>query len=91
MYCSPELVKSNVAEPLSSDAFTAFGAHDGATHNNEVRRATRRLFEQVIPQLAQSIDESASDPDGIFLVGTALRDRVHGTLFRLCPIFSKNQ
>jgi len=50
----PELVASNRL-PLSSDAFTGFGVHGAAVHNQEVRDATRRLHEELIPRFADDI------------------------------------
>ena len=51
----PELVK-RAATPLSSDAFTLFGRHDAARHNEEVRAATRLLLEQAVPRVAAKLD-----------------------------------
>jgi len=50
----PELVRSNPL-PLSSDAFAAFGKPDEQIHNEEVRAATNRILEDIIPnKLANS-------------------------------------
>ena len=53
----PELVKSNQV-PLSSDAFARFGKQDPnhKIHNKEVRDATSRLFDDVIPHFAKTLD-----------------------------------
>ena len=52
----PELVSTN-AVPLSSDAFTGFGIHHAREHNAEVREATRRLLEDVIPRLVNQVKD----------------------------------
>eukprot|EP00760_Papus_ankaliazontas_P007391 PhM_4_TR13339/c2_g1_i1/m.17529 len=49
-----ELVQSNEV-PLSSDAFSSFGAHNRQQHDEEVRRASKRLQSTVIPKLAKTI------------------------------------
>jgi len=41
--------------PLSSDAFSRFGAHDADQHNREVEDATVYLLEEVIPAFAASL------------------------------------
>ncbi len=38
--------------PLSSDAFTGFGRHNAATHNAEVKAATKLLLEDAIQAFA---------------------------------------
>eukprot|EP00339_Tiarina_fusa_P030413 CAMPEP_0117014872 /NCGR_PEP_ID=MMETSP0472-20121206/11985_1 /TAXON_ID=693140 ORGANISM="Tiarina fusus, Strain LIS" /NCGR_SAMPLE_ID=MMETSP0472 /ASSEMBLY_ACC=CAM_ASM_000603 /LENGTH=550 /DNA_ID=CAMNT_0004718541 /DNA_START=963 /DNA_END=2618 /DNA_ORIENTATION=- len=50
----PELVRQ-FPKPLSSDAFTMFGAHDAEKHDAEVRQATEFLHSHVIPEFASSL------------------------------------
>ncbi len=38
--------------PLSSDAYTGFGRHDAATHNAEVKAASKHLLEDAIQAFA---------------------------------------
>lgn len=54
----PELVKLNPV-PLSSDAFSKWGASssDQKLHNMEVKDATRRLEEVIIPAFASYLDK----------------------------------
>eukprot|EP01104_Vermistella_antarctica_P016419 TRINITY_DN5584_c0_g1_i3.p1 TRINITY_DN5584_c0_g1~~TRINITY_DN5584_c0_g1_i3.p1 ORF type:complete len:797 (-),score=127.78 TRINITY_DN5584_c0_g1_i3:65-2455(-) len=55
-----ELVKTNPV-PLCADAFSGFiFGHEGFdTHNQEVADATKRLFTEVIPEVARDLDEMA--------------------------------
>lgn len=57
LYCllRPELVKK-FDVPLSSDAFTLFGKRGAGVHNKEVRMATERLINVVIPRFAGILD-----------------------------------
>lgn len=55
----PELVRQ-MAAPLSSDAFTNFGADQAQEHNNEVLNATKYLQQQNVPQFAKWLCTSAS-------------------------------
>ena len=41
--------------PLSPDAFTLFGIHDAIAHNSEVREATQRLLNIVLPHFTTSV------------------------------------
>eukprot|EP00012_Vannella_robusta_P006108 CAMPEP_0206200834 /NCGR_PEP_ID=MMETSP0166-20121206/11140_1 /ASSEMBLY_ACC=CAM_ASM_000260 /TAXON_ID=95228 /ORGANISM="Vannella robusta, Strain DIVA3 518/3/11/1/6" /LENGTH=753 /DNA_ID=CAMNT_0053619297 /DNA_START=317 /DNA_END=2574 /DNA_ORIENTATION=- len=50
----PELVRQ-FHKPLSSDAFTMFGAHDSDKHDAEVRQATEFLHSHVVPEFASSL------------------------------------
>lgn len=50
----PELVRQ-FHKPLSSDAHTAFGRDDAATHNAEVDEATQFLQTTVIPSFADTL------------------------------------
>lgn len=52
----PEFVRSCI-KPLSSDAFTGFGRDRAIVHNTEVRKASNRLLEEVIPELCKALDE----------------------------------
>jgi hypothetical protein len=52
----PELVKSNLV-PLCSDAFSSFHLEDRIEHEEEVKEATRRLEEEVIPKFAAYLDD----------------------------------
>lgn len=53
----PELVKSNVV-PLSSDALSTMAKWDPQRllHNEELKKASRRLFKDVIPQCAAKLN-----------------------------------
>jgi hypothetical protein len=50
----PELVRL-MPNPLSSDAFTSFGADNAAQHNAEVELATRHLQTILIPNFSKSL------------------------------------
>jgi len=50
----PEFVRG-YRKPLSSDAFSVWGADDSAVHNAELRKATAHLFKKVIPNCATRI------------------------------------
>lgn len=50
----PELVRL-LPHPLSSDAFTSFGAEQYAEHNAEVEYATRHLQTILVPNFAKSL------------------------------------
>src|SRR5690554_1116853 len=52
----PEFVQSYLV-PLSSDAFTRFGAHDSDIHNEEVSQATEKLLEEVAPKTSVKVAE----------------------------------
>jgi hypothetical protein len=52
----PELV-SRFEKPLSSDAFSSFGGDDNKLHNLDVIDATRYLFDTLIPNAAQRLDQ----------------------------------
>jgi len=62
----PELVGCN-RDPLSSDAFTRWGANDPDfhQHNIEVATATRLLIEKIIPHVAENLLEHT--PKHVFL------------------------
>ncbi|KAL6050026.1 Clu domain-containing protein [Balamuthia mandrillaris] len=59
----PELVASNEV-PLSSDAFSRFGLVDEAEpeHRKEVAKATHRLLNRVIPDLAKQLNNHTVTP-----------------------------
>ena len=50
----PELVRL-LPQPLSSDAYTNFGAEQSSEHNAEVERATRHLQTILVPNFAKSL------------------------------------
>eukprot|EP00760_Papus_ankaliazontas_P026731 PhM_4_TR3070/c2_g1_i3/m.102469 len=50
----PELVAENEV-PLSSDAFSPFGHNGRSIHDEEVRRAAKKLIDVVIPTVSQKI------------------------------------
>eukprot|EP01122_Echinamoeba_exundans_P013600 TRINITY_DN5967_c0_g1_i1.p1 TRINITY_DN5967_c0_g1~~TRINITY_DN5967_c0_g1_i1.p1 ORF type:complete len:1302 (+),score=258.45 TRINITY_DN5967_c0_g1_i1:29-3934(+) len=50
----PELVKSN-PDPLSADSFSGFFLENKLKHNEEVRAATERLENTIVPNFAQSL------------------------------------
>ena len=54
----PELLAASTV-PLSSDAFTGFGAHNAAEHNAEVAGASNFLQETIIPRLADELSVRA--------------------------------
>lgn len=49
--------------PLSSDAFSKWGAssNDQKIHNLEVKEATRKLEQQIIPAFAAYLDKEYSE------------------------------
>ena len=51
-----ELVQS-LPMPLSSDAFSAFGRHHQTEHNEEVRRASTFITNQLIPNLCRDVPQ----------------------------------
>lgn len=53
-------VKNN-PEPLCADSFSGFGLQNKEKHNEEIRRATRRLEDTVIPGFAKILDQQFSD------------------------------
>lgn len=57
----PELVRG-FRQPLSSDAYTVFGRHGAAQHNEAVRAATRHLVESVCPRTARDLAEHRAKP-----------------------------
>jgi hypothetical protein len=57
----PEFVHSNPAA-LSSDAFSRFGLLNAAKHNNQVKRAFKRMVVQVVPEFVLDLI-NAQDPD----------------------------
>eukprot|EP00947_MAST-08B_sp_MAST-8B-sp1_P005151 g5151.t1 len=65
----PELIKQFAASdggtPLSADALSSFagGASDSAEMNERVRKATRFLLSEKIPQAAESMDDEAAKGD----------------------------
>lgn len=56
----PELVAKH-DKPLSSDSFTGFGTHHAMEHNTEARRAANRLYQHIIPSLANEIDRNSDE------------------------------
>jgi hypothetical protein len=54
--CRPELVAS-AGTPLSSDAFSPFGRHDGPIHNKEVENAWFSFIESVPKKLETMVTE----------------------------------
>lgn len=52
----PEFVKSSPI-PLSPDSFSGFGLENKQKHNDEIRQATTRLEQEVVPEYASKIDE----------------------------------
>jgi len=58
----PELVRENEV-PLSSDAFSGFGYHNCDIHNAEVKEATRKLKEVVIPDFASYLSKLIVEDD----------------------------
>lgn len=68
----PEFVKANPV-PLSSDAFTAFGAADAVVHNAEVAQARDRLLTLVIPQFVEELMSGLLSLSTTYLI----RDEFH--------------
>jgi hypothetical protein len=56
----PELIAANPC-PLSSDSFTNFALNDinRAKHEAEVRDASKRLLQSIIPAIAKDIDANS--------------------------------
>lgn len=54
----PELVQA-ASRPVSSDAFTGFGAHNAAVHNADARAAAALLMDVRLPALAASLEGNA--------------------------------
>eukprot|EP00698_Gefionella_okellyi_P008753 TRINITY_DN2189_c0_g1_i3.p1 TRINITY_DN2189_c0_g1~~TRINITY_DN2189_c0_g1_i3.p1 ORF type:complete len:714 (-),score=144.48 TRINITY_DN2189_c0_g1_i3:1496-3637(-) len=52
----PEFVRRNPV-PLCSDAFSYWGRHGIREHNQEIRDATARLEQEVIPKVVQQLDD----------------------------------
>lgn len=70
----PELVKNNPV-PLSGDSFSRFQKpEDAEESNNEVRDATKRLFEQIIPDFANQLNY---DENNKLVLNSNLRDICH--------------
>ncbi len=53
----PEFVQS-YREPMSSDAYSGFGAVDRDKHHRVIQEATRYLLDDVVPRVALSMTPS---------------------------------
>ena len=65
--------------PLSSDAFTAFGAHNYQEHNQEVRDATHALHTTCLATAAKELEDAALSAESPFVTDTAFSTLIHST------------
>ena len=70
--------------PLSSDALCRFGHHDRHVHNPEVKAATTRLLQVVIPDFAKNLDATASNEMTIASIVTQVRSYQPANLTHIC-------
>ena len=66
-------VLTTLGVPLSSDALCRFGHHDRHVHNPEVKVATQRLLQVVIPEYAKNLDATAGNELNIATIVTQVR------------------
>jgi len=86
------LVRSNPT-PLSSDSYTRWGSFDSSfdKYNEDVRKASVRLFEKIIPEFCVKLDSLDSKPENEIPLSDLLKDfRLIEEMHR-CGINSKQK